>query len=137
MRVEYKHIRDPLFVAAIILYCVNKLMLLRYGLMGGTFFESYLSDILMIPILLPILIWVVSKAGWRDLGTRPTHWEILATLIPVILVCEYIGPIYLRRGVADPLDILAYAAGGFVSWLYWNHGGRSISGPETAAGGAM
>ena len=131
---EYKHVRDPLFIVAIVLYCVNKFILQRYSFINGTFIESYMSDILLVPVLLPVLIWVVAKAGWRSLSMRPSHWEILATLIPVIAVCEYIGPVYLGKGVADPFDILAYAAGGSVSWLYWKFGSSGLRGPETITG---
>ena len=121
MKMEFEQIRDPLFVLATVLYCSNKFILLQLGQLTGTFLESYLNDILLVPVLLPILTWIAGKAGWRNLGARPSHWEILATLVPVIIVCEYIGPFYLRKGVADPLDILAYVAGGLISWSYWKY----------------
>ena len=36
------------------------------------------------------------------------------------LYCEAVDPLLLKQGVADPLDVLAYCIGGYLSWALWN-----------------
>jgi hypothetical protein len=36
------------------------------------------------------------------------------------VMCKAVGPLFLNVGVADPWDVLCFAAGGIVACLWWN-----------------
>jgi hypothetical protein len=42
------------------------------------------------------------------------------------VMCKIVGPLYLRVGVADPLDILFFTAGGVIACVWWNRPVRQL-----------
>jgi hypothetical protein len=47
--------------------------------------------------------------------------EIVILLVIWSIAFEVIGPFYFVKGTTDPLDVLAYCIGGFLSWVIYNH----------------
>ena len=45
---------------------------------------------------------------------------MLSHLIVWSVMCKIVGPIYFHIGVADPWDVLFFAAGGIAACLWWN-----------------
>jgi hypothetical protein len=43
------------------------------------------------------------------------------------VMCKVVGPFYYHIGVADPLDILFFAAGGCTACLWWNRPSKQPS----------
>lgn len=111
-------LRDSLFRTATIAYAVN-----RWGLkprVASGFVHGQLSDLLLIPAALPLVLWVHSLLGWRDSDLPPTGSEITVHLVVWSVICEGVGPRWFHWGVADGWDVVAYAAGGLVAGLWWN-----------------
>jgi len=117
-RSPYRGLRDPHFVAAACLY-VGNLGLTRLLGVATPFSRQYLSDFLLVPCVLPVLVRGLSLLGIRKLTRPPTAVELVSCLIAWSIVFELIGPQLYRHATGDALDIAAYWLGGAVSWLYW------------------
>lgn len=111
------------------LYLLNRLWLRAQ--VGGPFLRGYFNDLMVIPAALPFVLWLHARLGWRDRPALPTAGEILGHVAVWSLVCEVVGPHLNRRAVGDPLDVLAYAAGGALAWLWWQrHRWRRTGHPD-------
>ena len=118
MNRNFGYISDPLFVLCIVIYITNKWIILGSGSVVNTFQLNYLNDVLLVPCCIPILLYFVDRLGHR-VATPPTITEIVVCLILWSVILEYVGPKFLSRGTADPLDVVAYWSGGIVSWFLW------------------
>ena len=124
---EYRYLRDPLFLLALALYLAN-----RCGLLPGPtlILRSYLNDLICIPFWVPILLWFQRQAGLRKNPGPPGASEILIPLIVWSVVFEIVlprlGP-FRELAVADHLDVLCYAAGALLAAVFWRwwYGPRS------------
>lgn len=111
--------RRPLFAGAVGLH--GLLQLNRHVLHTAlpTPFNSYLGDLLALPVLLTLAL-----AAQRRLGPHsatfvfPDAW-LLAAWLGVSVWFEGLLPLFSSHAVADPLDVLAYALGtlAFRHWL--------------------
>jgi hypothetical protein len=122
---RFAYLRDPLFLIACVGYAVNRL-LLKHTL-SGWFLHSYFNDLLLIPAALPVVLWLQRRVGWRAHDRAPTWSEMLGHLALWSLICEVVGPLWLKCGTGDPADVLAYAVGGVAACLWWKHGQRRAS----------
>ena len=123
----FRYGRDPLCIAACLLYLLNSLWLRR--IVGGPFWTGYFNDLLLIPAALPWLLWFMKRMGLREGGCFPTGMEIFVCGTVWAVVIEGLLPLALPRATADWMDVSAYAAGGLFAWLWWKYAacaGRSV-----------
>lgn len=117
---RFGYLRDPLFLACLVLYCGNRFLIKRC--LPNTFSISYLNDLICIPFWVPIMLWSMRKAGLRAADTAPAACEILIPLVVWCLFFESIAP-YMDslRGfaTADPADILCYSLGALGAGVFW------------------
>lgn len=100
------------------LYAVN-----RWGLkprFHSPFLHGHFNDLLLIPCALPPFLLILRRLNLRLHDQPPTLNEILLYLTVWSILFEVIGPCIMRNVTGDPLDVMAYAAGGIVAGLWWH-----------------
>ncbi len=119
---RFRYGLDPVCVLACALYAVNRFAIKPR--VGPGFFHSHFNDVLLIPAALPLVLWIYRRLGWRRAGDdAPTWREVAGHTVAWAVVCEGIGPmIWPRYGVADGWDVVAYAAGALLAWVFWSRG---------------
>ena len=115
---RFRYLRDGLFLSAAIAYGLNR-GLVR-SVVPSTFLRGQFDDLLLIPAALPVVLWVQRISGLRTVDHPPSWPEIVLHLLVWSVICEFIGPIWLHHGTADPWDVVAYAAGALAAGLWWN-----------------
>jgi hypothetical protein len=115
---KFLYLRDRFFLAACALYAVNRLLI--KPLAPGSFFGCWGSDLLLIPCAAPVCLWLERRCGVRRHDEPPRAGEILFLVVLWSGLFELIAPHVIPRATGDGLDVLAYAAGGLVAWLWWN-----------------
>ncbi len=119
---------DPFFLGCCAFYAANRWLVKPHHHTG--WFHSWFDDFLLIPCALPPLLLLHEWLSLRRRGGPPRWGEIAAHLAGWSLLCEFVGPRFLHRGTADPLDVLAYAAGAVIAGCWWqrsreNHAARA------------
>lgn len=120
MGIKFKYLLDPIFLLSLTIYFINKLSFLKFGLLSYKFCTYYLNDLLLIPVVVPIVLFFSRVLKLRDIYSPPTFLEIIVPLAIWSIAFELVGPFYFGKGTSDPLDVLAYCLGGLISWLIWN-----------------
>jgi hypothetical protein len=110
--------RDPLFLIATLSYALNRWLL--KPVIPSPFLHGHLSDLLLIPAALPLVLWLQRRTGLRQNDSPPTWREIGWHLVIWSVICEFIGPHWLHHGTADLWDVAAYVAGGVAAGIWWN-----------------
>jgi len=128
---KFRYLRDPLFLACVAVYCLGRLWLRQVFPTG--FVHSHLNDLLCVPFWVPPMVTMRRVLGLRTHDGPPDALEVLIPLVVWSFVFEWLVPATpaLRgHSVADPLDVVCYAAGALGAVLFW-HGwyGRQRSGP--------
>jgi len=121
---RFGYLHDRLFLIAAASYALNRWLL--KPLIPSPFLHDHFNDLLLIPAALPVVLWVQRLAGWRKQDSPPSWAEMGFHLAVWSLICEFIGPFWLRQGTADLWDAAAYAAGGIVACLWWNRPRRVL-----------
>ena len=118
---DFKYLSDPLFQLSSMTYVFNKISLFfSYGSdWVRVFIASYLSDLLLVPVTIPIILFCSKALGLRPQSLPPSLLELAIPVLIWSIAFEVIGPRVFGRGVSDPVDVVAYCVGGFVSWLIW------------------
>jgi hypothetical protein len=116
----FRYLRDPLFLACLIGYFLNRFVL-KHLTHGGFFHDSF-NDLICIPFWLPLMLWGMRRTKLRSDDAPPRGEEIL---IPLLL-WSYVFEIYLPRvrffshlATSDYRDIFCYTAGAFLAMLFW------------------
>lgn len=82
----------------------------------------------MLPCAVPLVLRAYEALKLRKPDTRPNLSEIVWLGALWSLMAEGLAPLWFTSSTADPLDLVAYASGGFMLWLRWhlfpplNHG---------------
>jgi len=84
------------------------------------FLHSHFDDLLLMPAALPVVLWIQRLTGLRKHDLPPTWSELFLHLTIWSVMCKIVGPFYCHIGVADPWDVLFFAAGGIAACLWWN-----------------
>jgi len=125
---RFGFLHDRLFGFSLAAYAVNRLVVLPHlaGFLHShlhwawPFLHSHFDDLLLMPAALPVVLWIQRLLGLRK-DDRPPSWpEMFFHLFVWSVMCKIIGPFYFHIGVADPWDILFFAAGGSAACLWWN-----------------
>lgn len=106
----------PVCVAALCFFLLNKLWLIPHcsGLLGW-FLSCYANDI---AAGCAICAWTDLLLSLAQLPRLRTWKQTVPFLLLCGLVWEYLTPIWKASAVCDPLDLIAYQAGGLL-WLYY------------------
>ncbi len=125
---RFRYLQDRLFWVSIAAYAANRLIV-RPHLSGffhshlhwaSQFLQSHFDDLLLMPAALPVVLWVQQITGLRRHSQPPGWREMFAHLAIWSVMCKVVGPVWLHIGVADPWDVLFFAAGGIIACLWWN-----------------
>ena len=116
----FRYLRDPLFLACLAVYFVNRLVIKPY--LPNTFSQCYLNDLVCIPFWIPIMLFAMRKAGLRRDDGPPRSYEIIVPLLVWSLAFEVVAP-YTNTldGLAfgDHVDILCYVTGALIAATFW------------------
>lgn len=115
---RFGYLRDRLFLVAAAGYALNRWLL--KPLLPSPFLHGHFNDLLLIPAALPVVLWVQRLVRLRSHDLAPSWTEMGLHLAVWSVICEFIGPFWLRHGTADPWDVAAYAVGGIAACLWWN-----------------
>jgi len=115
------------------IYAANRTLVRHEPDYGNDFVRHHLNDVLLVPAVLPLILAISAFLGLRKRGLAPRLYEVLVPVIIWSVAFEWVGPMWFRRGTGDPLDALAYASGGIVSWMIW----RRRSDPSWRASNIM
>jgi hypothetical protein len=116
----FRYLTDPLFVCCSFVYTLNRFFIKPVMPRDEVFFRGYLNDLLLIPCLLPPILFVHRKLSWRHTDHSPSAGEIFIHLTIWSLLFEYIGPRFYARATSDPFDVVSYTIGGLCGWVVWN-----------------
>ncbi len=132
---RFGYLRDRLFMVSLGAYAVNRLVILPH--LGGyvrthvswawPFLHSHFDDLLLMPAALPVILWLQRLGGLRAHDQPPDAREVLFHLAIWSVMCKLLGPVWLHIGIADPWDVLFFAAGGGIAWLWWNRQPSQLS----------
>ncbi len=117
---NFKYILDPLFLISSTLYILNNLLFLPLSCWDHKFINFYFNDVLLVPVILPIILFFSRIFKLREKYSPPKLIEIAIPLVIWSIAFELIGPYFFKKGTADPLDVLAYCIGGLLCWIIWN-----------------
>ena len=117
---RFRYLADPLFVGSVILYLANRFLVKR--LVSGGFLHTGLNDLICIPFWVPIMLFLLRKAGLRKHDEPPRADEILIPLILWSAWFELLLPrvrYFSRLAVADYSDVSYYTIGALAAWMLW------------------
>jgi len=114
--------RDPLFLAGLAIYLVNRLLIKPSLQHYSSFFHGHLDDTLTVPVALPVYLFVYRLIGFRPDDEPPRWWEVGLHVAVWMVFFEWFGPVILHRGVYDPIDDWCIAGGGLAAWAIWQNG---------------
>ena len=114
---RFAYAADPLCLIACILYAVNRWWFAEK--IGGSFFNGYFTDILLIPAALPVALWLQRRLGCRTHDRFPKWNEIALHLVVWSVTAEALIPRLLSHATGDWWDIAAYAGGALVAGICW------------------
>ena len=122
MGTHFRYLLDPLFLFSLILYLMNKTSFFKLDFWSNTFCNYYLNDLLLVPVVVPIVLLFSRVLKLRDIYSPPTFQEIIIPLAIWSIAFELIAPFCFGKGTSDSLDVFAYCLGGLISWFVWNRG---------------
>lgn len=114
---RFRYLRDPLFLACVATYGVNRLVLKALCTEG--FVHAHLNDLICIPFWVPIMLFVQRQLGLRAGDASPAPSELIIPLVLWSWAFEILLPRTDVRFVGDHLDILYYALGALGAGLFW------------------
>ena len=117
---SFRYARDPVFLAALAIYGVNRVLIKPHLHPYSPFFHGHLDDSLLVPVALPIFLLVYRLLGLRPDNAVPRWWEIALHLLVWSIFFKWFGPVVLHRSVMDPVDVASYAIGGGIAWVLWH-----------------
>lgn len=120
-RRRFRYLHEPFFVAAAAAYVLLRAVAWRFGRPIG-WVPGQQADVLLLPVGVPLWLWLERRVGWRQHDERPTVAEVGFLLGIWSVAAELIAPRLVRGPVADPRDVLAYLLGGVACLLVWRHG---------------
>lgn len=121
----FRYWRDPLCVGAGVVYLLNRCWWKAVAPPSAWLVHGYLGDLLLLPVLVPIALAAQRRLGLRGHDGAPTAVELSAHWALWSWCFEWLGPrlpALAPGAVADPWDLVAYAAGGAAASCWWRGG---------------
>ena len=122
--VRFRYLTDPLFLVCCALYALNRWALKPR--IDSVYLRFWFNDLLLVPCAIPVVFWIFRQSRFRHDDAPPSALDLCWILTLWSLLFEWIGPSYLRRGVADSYDVLMYWIGGIFAWWFWNKVPRRV-----------
>jgi hypothetical protein len=126
--VRFRYLRDPLFLACVLVYFINRFALKAIWPTG--FVHEGLNDLICIPFWVPVMLWVERRFGLRHDDGPPEAVEVVVPLVLWSWLFEVVLPrtaLFSGYCVADHRDVFCYAAGALgaaVFWRWWYGAGE-------------
>lgn len=105
-----------LFFTMVILYAGVRILRLMHIIIP--WINSYLNDILCLPIILSLVLFIIRKWIIRNTRYYLSIYHILFTAAYFSWVFEWYLPHHNSNFTADPYDILSYFLGGMIFYGY-------------------
>lgn len=132
-RSVFRYWREPLCVAAVLLYVANSVWWKPMTVDPTSFVHCYLGDVLCLPVCVPMTLWLQRCVGLRRHDRRPTPRELLLHWLLWSACFEGLGPrmpLLAPGAVCDPWDAVAYGVGGLLAAVVWRSPhGEIVAGP--------
>lgn len=121
----FRYWLDPICLLSVAIYALGRWYLKPHHI-GGLFTIGYLNDVICLPLFLPIILGLQRILGIRRHDGYPRLWEMLQNWAIFSVLFEVILPRFPQyfRTTGDPLDVLAYLAGGTLAWIWWSFRAR-------------
>ena len=110
---------EPVFLAATALYALNRFWLKAHFGQALPFLHDHFNDLLLIPVALPLLLWIFRCCGLRHHDGPPSLSEVVEWTLIWSILFEWALPKFLHLGTADFWDAFCYAVGGGVAVILW------------------
>jgi hypothetical protein len=117
---RFSYLKDPLFLACLVVYFVNRWVLKFYWTSG--FLHTHLNDLLCIPFWTPIMLWLQKRLGFREYDGPPLLREIVLPLFVWSWMFEIYLPrtaLFNGRAISDHWDIVYYSLGALLAAMFW------------------
>ncbi len=114
---RFRYALDPLCLAAGAAYAVGRWAVQPRVTAG--FWHDQFTDCLLIPVALPLLLWVYRRLGLRAHDGWPAWREIVPALVIWTFASEVVAPRLFATATGDWRDVLAYASGALVAGGWW------------------
>ena len=115
---RFRYCRDGLFLLGCAAYAINRWLVKPH--VGPGFMMFHFNDLWLMPCALPPVLWLHRKLGLRTSDDAPHVPEIAGHLIFWSILFECIGPKIMSHVAGDPLDVVAYAVGAIIAWMWWH-----------------
>jgi hypothetical protein len=123
-----KLLLNPFFLLAIGLYLVNRFLLDLLDL--SQYKVPYLNDMLCLPVVLTVALWLQQKLFSRSCRRRLNKAQVIFSVIYFAIFFEGILPAFSDRYTRDYWDIAAYAVGGVLYYFLFNPRPKPLPKPE-------
>lgn len=116
----FQYWRDPWFLCCVSIYACNAVA--EYVGASNQWVRSYLNDILIVPVFVPLILYVSRRLDARKTDDPP---RLIEVVIPVVIwsaVFEVFLPAregWRRLTFADEYDVVSYLLGGVISCWIW------------------
>lgn len=121
-------LRNFLFMGSLSLYLANRYLLA--GLDLAPYKIPYLNDLLCLPIVLSLALWIQQKLFPMTCRPVLNAAQVIFAVLYFALFFEVVLPAFSRRYTRDYLDILAYAVGGIIYYFFFNPQPKPLPRPE-------
>jgi hypothetical protein len=111
-----------LAVAAAMVYGLNRLVFIPFMPQVG-FLQRYLGDVLALPVYLPTSLYFAWRLQLVPENFKLTLTHILFAVAIFGVIFEGVVPLFDAGTTRDPLDILAYFAGGLLVFFIGSYRG--------------
>ena len=114
----FRYALDPVCLAGVLIYAANRWLVKPH--LASVFLRNHFNDLLLLPCLLPPVLWLHRRLGWRRGDDPPAPAEIVFHWVVWSVFFEVLGPQLDRRVTGDWRDVVAYAVGGLLAGVWWN-----------------
>lgn len=104
-----------LFFIAVTMFLLN-LLLLKLPVQLPEFFSSYFNDLLCMPVVLSICLFIIQKI-FREEEIRISLFSAFSLAVLYSVYFEIYLPEVTTRYTADVVDIVMYFTGALIFWL--------------------
>ena len=117
---KFAYLRDPLFLACLVMYPVNRFVFKKLWATG--FVHDHFNDAICLPMFAPVVVFLCRKLRLRDHDDIPQPDELLVMVIVWSLMFEmYLPqhPFWSKWTMGDPFDVLWYVIGAVAGTCFW------------------
>lgn len=114
----FRYWRDPWCLGAGGLYLLQRVLMTGIVAMPA-WWRGHATDLLLVPVGLPVWLWLERRVGWRRHDGMPTWREALFVLATWTFAAEVAAPLLFSTATADAWDAVAYLAGAAVALTVW------------------